>query len=165
MKEEWKTITGYPDYLISNQGRVKSLRNDKILKTPPSHYGYPRCNIFKDRIRNTILVHRYVAKEFIPNPDNKPEVNHKNGIKLDSRVDNLEWCTPKENMRHSVDNGLNGKIYYGEEHHSAKITDDEALFIRTFSHLYKTKELSNIFNLGERQVRLIITYKTRCQHI
>ena len=113
MSEVWKDITGYEGlYQVSNLGFVRSLHphsckivNPTILKGDDVH-GYPRVELHRRRTKTKHLVHRLVAVAFIPNPDNKPEVNHKDGKKDNNCVDNLEWCTRKENMKHAYDNGL-----------------------------------------------------------
>lgn len=102
MKQEiWQDIKGWEGYYqVSNIGRVKSLYEDveKILKQKERRY-LSVC-LFKDKKRKYVNVHRLVAQNFIPNPNNKGEVNHKNGIKTDNRVENLEWSTRSENSKH-----------------------------------------------------------------
>ncbi len=102
MQEIWKTIDGY-DYQISNQGRVKNSRG-KILNPYVGKKGYARIGLFTKPapgIRRDHNIHRLVAKAFISNPRQLPEVNHKNGIKRDNNASNIEWSTHAGNILHS----------------------------------------------------------------
>lgn len=118
MEEIWKDITGYEGYFqVSNLGNFRSLdrkvkykkegqlRNypGKSLKTETIVEGYQRIVLMKKGVKKRFMCHRLVAQEFIPNPENKPYVNHINGNKSDNRASNLEWCTGEENVRHSFD--------------------------------------------------------------
>ena len=93
------------EYYISNIGRFYSVPYRKIMKTRIDKYGYETISVKKYN-KSLQAVHRLVALKFIPNPDNKPQVNHINGIKTDNRVENLEWVTVQENITHSIKNGL-----------------------------------------------------------
>lgn len=101
--EEWKKIDGY-EYEISNQGRI---RKESTLIKIPINRGYPRIGLWKDGKCKCVLVHRLVGNYFIPNINNKPMINHINGIKTDNRACNLEWCTDSENKYHAYKNDLN----------------------------------------------------------
>lgn len=109
MKNEiWKDIPGYEGlYQVSNLGRVKSLITGKKLKELNAATGYLQAVLYKNRIPKRFLIHRLVAETFIKNPNKKPTVNHKNGVKHDNRLKNLEWATYKENMCHAFATGLN----------------------------------------------------------
>lgn len=101
--EEWRPVTGYEaSYQVSNLGRVKN-RHDRVLATVVNRCGYEQLNLWENSKSRTFLVHRLVAQAFIPNsePDVRWQINHKNGIKTDNTVNNLEWVTMSENMLHS----------------------------------------------------------------
>lgn len=110
MTEEWKDIEGYENlYQVSNLGRVKSLGNGKsnksklkIMKTNLNHKGYPMISLCKDGKSKGYSVHRLVAQAFIPNPDNLPQINHKDEDKTNNRVENLEWCTNEYNHNYGT---------------------------------------------------------------
>lgn len=98
--EIWKDVEGYEGlYQVSNMGRVKSLKYDKekIIKSCKNSRGYLIVNLYKDKKMKDHKVHRLVAQAFLPNPNNLPQVNHKNEIKTDNRVDNLEYCDSSYN--------------------------------------------------------------------
>lgn len=103
--EQWRSIPGYEGiYQVSSEGRVKNAYGH-VLKPEMARNGYKRIKLFD---KKKFQVHRLVALAFIPNPDNKEVVNHKNGIK----VENLEWNTWSENVKHAYATGLN---YVSEE--------------------------------------------------
>lgn len=101
--EEWKDVIDYLDlYQVSNLGRIKSMKTGRILKNIRNIEGYLTINLFKDGEGTNLRVHRLVAQAFIPNPENKPEVNHIDENKTNNRVDNLEWVTRGENNTHGT---------------------------------------------------------------
>lgn len=102
MEEIFNTIQEFPNYEVSNFGRVRNKLTHKFLTPQPTGGGYLMIQFN----RNKKTIHRLVAEAFIPNPDNLPVVNHKNGIKTDNRVDNLEWCTWSQNSIHAIKSGL-----------------------------------------------------------
>lgn len=135
-KEIWKDIKGYEGlYQVSNLGRIKSLQryrisksgtnqnvNEKILKQSCGKTNkYLNVTLAKNKKNKTFQIHRLAALNFIPNPNNYPQVNHKDGNKQNNCVDNLEWCTCKENINHAWKNGLN---HISEKHR--KVASDNA---------------------------------------
>lgn len=102
-KEVWKPVDGFEDYFVSNQGRIKSTKYavEKILKPIPTKTGYMEVNLMKNGYRKHFRVHRLVAKAFIPNPLEKPEINHIDYNRKNNAVWNLEWVNKSENNLHS----------------------------------------------------------------
>jgi len=117
MEEIWKDIEGYEDlYQVSSLGRIKSLERfielkngsvrevqEKIMYCGISNSGYYCTWLVKDKKKKGVFVHVLVAKAFIPNPENKREVDHLNFDKLDNKIENLCWATPKENTKRAFD--------------------------------------------------------------
>jgi hypothetical protein len=113
--EEWKPIEGYEDYQISNLGRVKSLKNNNelIMKQSKTRLGYVRVWLYTNCCRKEKQLHRLIASTFIPNPDNKPEVDHINRQKDDNRIENLRWVSRSDNCINVIArNKLNQKNIY-----------------------------------------------------
>lgn len=99
--EIWKDILDYEGiYQISNYGRVYNIKSNRYLVTYTDKDGYIRLTLFKNKKSKNISVHRLIGINFIPNPENKPFINHKNGIKDDNKIENLEWVTAAENNLH-----------------------------------------------------------------
>ena len=118
MEEIWKDIVGYEGlYQVSNFGRVKSLakykngnggskfwRKERILKPANTGRGYLMVVLIKEKKRTTYILHRLVAQAFIPNPNNLPQINHKDENKTNNVVSNLEWCDNKYNSNYGTRN-------------------------------------------------------------
>ena len=129
--EEWRPVVGYEGlYEVSNYGRVKTLFKgvNKIRKpvftNNPRYFG---VNLYKENVSRLIRIHVLVARAFIPNPANKPVVNHKDANRRNNQVSNLEWVTQLENKKHAYDKGL---YKIGCEHWNSKFTEEQIRYIR-----------------------------------
>jgi hypothetical protein len=159
--EEWRTTTVCDRYEVSNLGRVRHkgaykpfksnmngemiqiTKSSKILKITETSGGYRRVMI----ARKQHSIHRLVAEAFIPNPENKPQVNHVNGDKTNNCVENLEWCTGSENIRHRID-VLGVTTSVGENHPGAKLDEQRVLSIRErLSAGEKGRDLAKEYNV------------------
>ena len=101
--EIWRDVAGYENlYKVSTEGNIKSIRSNKILSLDTSQNGYKRVSLYKNKTIKHYLVHRLVAQAFIPNPDNLPQVNHKDEDKSNNCVSNLEWITHKDNCNYGT---------------------------------------------------------------
>lgn len=120
-KEIWKPIEGFEDYHVSTSGNIWSDKRRIYLQPEITRLGYERICLYKNKTRNRFLIHVLVAKAFIPNPENKPEVNHIKGIKGDNRATQLEWSTKSENHKDAFVKGFKNiqgdkNPFYGKKH-------------------------------------------------
>jgi len=147
---------------IAKDGRRMNHRKEKILK-PYISKGENRYYNVKFRKINgckekTFMLHRLLAIHFIPNPDNKPHVNHINGIKTDNRIENLEWVTRSENAKHSIKIGLQIP-FKGEENGCSKLTEKQVLEIREIGKSKTLKEIANTYGVSITLVSDILNRK------
>lgn len=148
--EKIKDIKGYEGvYAITSIGRVWSYKRNKCLAPFYTGTGYSTVKLSLFGKESDKKVHRLVGEAFIPNPEKKPQINHKNGIKKDCRVHNLEWVTARENIQHAGDNGLN-KIF--------RFTYKDKLLICKIHHILKVKKasLARMFEVSPPAIHYII---------
>lgn len=164
MKEIYKDIIGYDGfYQVSNLGNVKRLnyRNsgkERSLKNYLGCVGYYKVCLCKDGKVTTVNIHRLIAQMFIPNPDNKSQVNHINGIKSDNRLENLEWVTAKENIQHAHDTGL-VNTSKGEHRSLSKLTEKQVLEIREIGKSKTQIELAKTYNVDQSLISYVLGNK------
>lgn len=158
----WKEIPEYPNYEISNTGKVKSINYNKerILKLQNMN-GYSRVGLSINGTVTLFLVHRLVALAFVENSNNYSFINHINGVKNDNRAENLEWCTSAENLNHALDNSLR-IMPKGENHHKSKLTEAQVLEIR--KSCLPQKELAKLYNVKQPLISAIVN-KKKWKHI
>jgi hypothetical protein len=145
--ERWKPIGDSLVYRVSSIGRVKTnAKGSWVIKSQwLDKDGYPKVGLPKNGYSSPSSVHRLVGMAFVPNPENKPQINHKKGIKIDNRASQLEWATNSENQKHARKYGLNKLI--GETHHKAKLTNKQALEI--FKSPLNCRELSIRYGIDD----------------
>lgn len=160
--EIWKPIKGYEEYYeISNMGRVKSLGR-KIITSDGRHYvrrpkimtpvhqkthRYLMIQLKVNKKYKGFLVHRLVAKAFVPNQYNKPEVNHKDGNVRNNNHDNLEWCTRSENEIHAYKTGI--KTHEGENNSNAKLSRNDVICIlKLISENHKIVDIAKRYGVN-----------------
>lgn len=156
--EQWKIVQDFENYLISNLGNVKTV-NGKPKKIVYDNKGYGRVELWKNNKGRKFRVHRLVAEAFIPNPLGKEQVNHIDGNKKNNCVSNLEWVSPKENIRHAIENNLSS-IKYGSKNLSSKLKEEDVKYIRENAGISKSvRELSEIYKVSTTTIYNIINYK------
>ena len=173
MEEVWTKLV-YPNipeklnrFEISNYGRLKNVHSQHIYKPNVLNSGYysVRTSLGNRENKIHILIHKAVAYTFLLNPNNLPEVNHKDGNKTNNHVDNLEWCTSHENQQHKYDIGLiNKEVISGENNHSAKLTAKDVGYIREHcirgSREYGVHAMARKFSVSHPTILSLLNYKT-----
>jgi DNA-binding transcriptional regulator YiaG len=162
--EQWKDILEYEDlYQVSDLGRIKSFRKRtfssiRILK-PKHTRGYLFVGLCKNKKVTAKRIHRIVAEAFIPNPQNKPTVNHKKGIKTDNRVTEIEWNTILENNIHAYTSGLK-KPKKSVDCNFSKLSENEIKQIKKNENNLNQRELGELYNVSQSNISNILNNKT-----
>ena len=149
--ENWLPIPNYEDlYEIDTFGNVRSLRRNIILKPNIDRKGYYKVGLTKDKKQKYYFIHRLVAFTFLPNPNNYPVINHKDGNPKNNYVENLEWCTQRHNIQHAYDTGLKKGVsaeHKGSNNPKSKLTEEQVLKILEFKkNKISIKEAFKILN-------------------
>jgi len=168
--EIWKDVKGFENYYeVSNFSNIRRKNGSSHLKQinlkgSLDKDGYINVNLKIKQRTNSKRLHRLIAEAFIPNYENKPQINHINGIKGDNRLENLEWCTLSENRQHAYKTGLqNGLSRRGTKNNFAKLIDADIIVIR---EKYNKKQgitmkvLSKEFNVSEGCIQRILSEKS-----
>lgn len=151
-KHMFKNIPGHPDYSVNENGEIKSNRRNKLLTSYNNRYGYVTFGIRKNKKKKIITAHQAVALTFIPNPENKSQVNHKDGNKKNNHISNLEWATPSENIKHAFDNGLITKPK-GELHGKSILTEKDVILIcERLQDGWRNKDIAEDMNINIKTI-------------
>jgi hypothetical protein len=156
--EVFKQIPEFPNYFISNMGRLYTTKLKLVKKFIFNKgSGYYQVILTNDKIRKNFSVHRLLALAFIPNPQKKREINHKDGNKTNNNLSNLEWITHSENALHAYKNGLH-EFQRGEKGGNHKLTEKEVLEIRRLKNEegYSYKKIAKMFHIGESTAYCIV---------
>lgn len=161
MREVFEDLKGFEDsYQISDQGRVFSkrrMRGNQIiygreLALQITNDNYLKVHLCKNGVDKAYYLHRLVAKQFLNNPDNLPQVNHKDGNKANNCVSNLEWCTRDYNREHAVENHL---MQHGEKRPSHKLTEKDVLEIYKYKGVLTGAELGRRYGVSKNTINII----------
>jgi hypothetical protein len=158
---EWKRIKGFDGYFVSEYGEIKSLKRKKpfMMKLKLDKWGYMNVSLSSENKKKTFKVHRLVAESFIPNPENKHQINHKNGIKTDNCSKNLEWTTDSENKKHAWSNGLRTvteKMRMNRPY--SKLNERQVRLIRHLGKIVPritNEEIGKVFNVTKENINAI----------
>ena len=152
-----KAIKGYNDYLIDENGNIFSTKLNRFIVQSVSNKGYHRVSLNQSKYKRQYQLHRLVAETYIPNPKNKPQVNHIDGNKSNNHVSNLEWVTGSENVLHAVKIGLRDKA-----HEKARI-ENQKLVLHTTTGIYydSLKNACEALNLNYGSIRNYINNPNR----
>jgi predicted XRE-type DNA-binding protein len=161
MKEIWKDIEGFEGlYKVSNKGRVRSFhKSGRIMKPDTTNHGHLRVWLCKNGNKKRYLIHRLVARAFIPNPENKPQINHIDADPSNNHVSNLQWSTQSENISHAYEIG--NKNRQGENHQTNKLTKNDVLDIRNAYKLgcFLQREIAEAYGVGQDLISKIVNRK------
>lgn len=163
--EIWKSVVGYEGfYEVSNMGRVRSLdrKNSRGSRVKGRYLKYKKTSrgyLSLQLCGKDCLIHRLVAKAFIPNPENKPQVNHIDGNKENNCIENLEWCTSSENNKHRYSSGLHNQD--GVKNPASKFTEEDIInILDMISKSVSLSDISKIYNVSVSTISNIKNGKT-----
>ena len=173
--EEWRKVEKNDWYEVSNLGNVRSV-DRKMWCVPNNSYslikskllvpstnnskGYERVQLCKNGKKTTESVHRLVALAFIPNPENKPQVNHIDGIKTNNNVENLEWCTNQENREHKIRVLGPWEPVRGSKNHMSKLKEEDVFNIVKLLKTKTATDIAKLYNVAQTTITEIIARRS-----
>ena len=144
-----KKVKDFEMYSVTKDGRIYSHISNRFLKEYNHNHGYLSTAFHKDGKSHSKLIHRVVAEAYLPNPDNLPTVNHKDGDKTNNNVSNLEWCSYADNNLHAIENGLRGD--------TRKYSEDLVLRVMTLvADGWRQKDICDSLNLTMSQIKVML---------
>ena len=151
----WKKLGD--NYIISDEGIIKNIATDRVINPWLNNNGYRYVTLNLEGTRKNYRVHRLVAEKFIPNPNNLPQVNHKDGNKQNNEIDNLEWCDSSYNVQHAIKQGL---ILLGVNNKRSKLSQEDVDYIKQH-YIKRDKEfgcagLGRKFNVDKKVIYNVI---------
>lgn len=154
MGDMWSKIKGFPNYSVSDDGKVRNDRRGKPKALNKRPDGYLGVDLYGNGHRTTAKVHRLVGDAFLPNPDGLPQINHKDGNKYNNSVDNLEWVSAEDNMKHAVKNGLWHPSYgmLGKENPNAGRPGIRVRIIETGEEFQSITDCAEAINGNDRHI-------------
>lgn len=155
--ELWKDVVDYEGlYEVSNYGRVKNKKRDRLLSPHSDRAGYIKVGLYKDGKQKGQFVHRLVAMAFIDNPEEKSDVNHIDGDKSNNHVENLEWNTRSENLTHAYENRLLIPLE-GEDNGNAKLSEEQVIAIKeTVESGVSQSQIARILGVSQPTISYIV---------
>ena len=158
--QDKKTIPDFENYFVHKDGYVINIKSGRILKCNPVGKGYLTVTLSSKKSSYREYIHRLVAKAFLPNLENKTDVNHINGVRTDNRLENLEWTSRKENIHHAYETGLcptNIKALQGSKLSEAEVLQIRELLKQNFSNR-KIAALYNVHEVSISNIKRRITW-------
>ncbi len=139
----WTNLKRNSMYAVNELGEVYSLRKNRTISPKVNHDGYLRVQLWSANQCEFVAIHRLIAETFLPNPDNKPFVNHIDGNKANNTVENLEWCTQKENIAHAWKNGLSHR-HLNTSGIAVRQIDSEKNIVGEFQSMMEAERVTGI---------------------
>lgn len=139
----WTNLKRNSMYAVNELGEVYSLRKNRTISPKVNHDGYLRVQLWSANQCEFVAIHRLIAETFLPNQDNKPFVNHIDGDKANNTVENLEWCTQKENIAHAWKNGLSHR-HLNTSGIAVRQIDSEKNIVGEFQSMMETERVTGI---------------------